>query len=37
MVDPGGFRQALITHSPPPPPSLLRRLGTKEISGLGKV
>lgn len=33
----GGFSSALAKHPPPIPPPLLRRLGSKEISGLGKV
>ncbi|XP_014259539.1 kinesin-like protein CG14535 isoform X1 [Cimex lectularius] len=35
--DGDGFSQALSKYPPPIPPPLLRRLGSKEISGLGKV
>ncbi|KAF7279123.1 hypothetical protein GWI33_007636 [Rhynchophorus ferrugineus] len=36
-VDPGGFCGALQKCPPPVPPALLRRIGVKEISGVGKV
>ncbi|XP_038214932.1 kinesin-like protein CG14535 isoform X1 [Zerene cesonia] len=34
---PAGFSAALHRTPPPPPPALLRRLGVKEPTGLGKV
>ncbi|CAH0702596.1 unnamed protein product [Spodoptera exigua] len=33
---PGGFSAALHRTPPPPPPALLRRLGVKEPTGVGK-
>ncbi|KAL4705346.1 hypothetical protein ACJJTC_006832 [Scirpophaga incertulas] len=33
----GGFSAALHRALPPPPPALLRRLGVKETTGVGKV
>ncbi|CAB3223958.1 unnamed protein product [Arctia plantaginis] len=33
----GGFSGALHRTPPPPPPALLRRLGVKEPTGVGKV
>lgn len=32
-----GFSAALHRSPPPPPPALLRRLGVKEPTGVGKV
>lgn len=32
-----GFSAALHRMAPPPPPALLRRLGVKEPTGVGKV
>ncbi|KAL1117513.1 hypothetical protein AAG570_003832 [Ranatra chinensis] len=34
---PAGFCLALLRHPPPLPSALLRRLGTKELSALGKI
>ncbi|XP_066252648.1 kinesin-like protein CG14535 isoform X2 [Euwallacea similis] len=36
-ADPGGFCGALQKCPPPVPPALLRRIGVKEVTGVGKV
>ncbi|XP_050299307.1 kinesin-like protein CG14535 isoform X2 [Anthonomus grandis grandis] len=36
-TDPGGFCGALQKCPPPVPPALLRRIGVREVSGVGKV
>ncbi|ENN78891.1 hypothetical protein YQE_04651, partial [Dendroctonus ponderosae] len=35
-ADPGGFCGALQKCPPPVPPALLRRIGVKEVTGVGK-
>ncbi|XP_058808654.1 kinesin-like protein KIF26B [Phymastichus coffea] len=36
VVQPNGYAARLLKSPPPAPPALVRRIGSKELSGVGK-